>query len=617
MLRNRKSSPRLARPRLAAAVLSLAALAGAVLATRLPGCSGTRETGDEKPESTALSAFGDLALVFDDITESTGVDFTYRNGFEAKHCAILESLGGGVGVFDYDRDGNLDLFFPGGGHYGENNGADTKILGYPGVLYHSRGGMQYADVSQAATVTSAPFYTHGCASCDYDHDGFTDFLVTGYGGVQLFHNQGDGTFAETSRAVGLTDKLWSSSAAWGDLNGDGNPDLYIAHYATWKMGDPHCTAPAGYEKDCEICPPKMFQALPDVVYFSTGEGGFADKTEFAKILVGKRADDKDNTFGKGLGVVLGDVDLDGDLDIYVANDTVANFLYINNGAGEFRDVAGLNGGAYNEQATPDGSMGVDLGDYNNDGKPDIFVANFERESFAMYHNLDAKKDNPHFSHVSKRLGITALGQLYVGFGTTFIDVERDGDLDILVANGHVINYPSGGIGMLKQLPLALLNRPLGDGRSRRFVSYTDFPKGSYFASRHRGRGLATGDLDNDGDQDLIFCHTNDPSSVIRNGAVTANGELKVRLIGTRSNRDAIGAILTLHTESKAGALDQQRQIKGGGSYLSQSDLACHWGVPEGSTVKGLSIRWPSGREQRISDEQLPLGRELTFIESVQ
>ena len=217
------------------------------------------------------------------------------------------------------------------------------------------------------------------------------------------------------------------------------------------------------------------------------------------------------------------------------------------------------------------------------------------------------------SHRSKKLGITALGELFVGFGAAFIDLDRDADLDLLVANGHVINYPSGGEKMIKQPPLVLVNDLAGD-KSRRFISYVDFPEGNYFAGKHRGRGLALGDLDGDLDQDMVYVHTNDPASVIRSDTVNENGQLKVRFVGVKSNRDAIGVIATLHSTPSGPAAGQQRQVMGGRSYLSQCDLACYWGVPAGDRIEKLVVRWPSGVEQTISADQLPLNRSLTFVE---
>jgi hypothetical protein len=300
--------------------------------------------------------------------------------------------------------------------------------------------------------------------------------------------------------------------------------------------------------------------------------------------------------GKGLGVVVGDIDLDGDVDIYVANDTVDNFLYLNDGHGVFEEVGLFHGVARDANGKAEGSMGTDLGDFDNDGLPDIWVANFEQESFSLYRN----DGHAQFVHVSQGTGITALGQLYVGFGTVFADVDRDGDEDFVVSNGHVINFPKAA--PIRQEPLVLINER---GRFSKAV----FPPGGYFSKPHRGRGLACSDLDDDGDLDFVFSHNDgEANAVVANDTPAAGDWLRVRLVGTRSNRDAIGARLVLHTS----ASDQLRLVKGGGSYESQSDLRPFWGIAPGATVTGLSIHWPSGGDQEYPFSEA--NQTLTIIE---
>jgi hypothetical protein len=295
---------------------------------------------------------------------------------------------------------------------------------------------------------------------------------------------------------------------------------------------------------------------------------------------------------KGLGVLLADVDLDGDLDIYVANDTVPKFLYRNRGNGIFDEVGGQSGAALSDTATADGSMGLDIGDFNNDGLPDLWVANYEHESLALYRN----EGDCQFLHVSRSTGVTAVGSLFVSFGTLFLDFDRDGDEDIFVSNGHVIRYPVNA--PLKQVPL------LFENRSGRFVNVAPVA-GPYLAEPHLGRGVAAGDIDNDGDIDLVLSPINEPTAVLVNESPNTNHWLRVRLIGVRSQRDAVGAHVTLVTS--AGR--QTRQVKGGGSYLSQSDLHCFFGIPREATFERLSIRWPSGATQEFSD----LVVDRTFI----
>ncbi len=534
---------------------------------------------EESGEDVSRSEVGkDVQLR--DVTTAAAIDFTYHNGREAGHNAILESLGGGTAVLDYDLDGQLDIFFTGGGKY-----KDKKILGLPSALYRHADGITFSPVTQEANLGGDQLFTHGCHAGDFDNDGFPDLLVTGYGKLLLFHNQGDGTFLEIAQQAKLDNSLWSTSAGWGDFNADGLLDLYVCNYVNWSFANhPHC---AGTDVGTtEICPPKQFDPLPDAIYYNNGDGTFRNAAKEA----GLRID------GKGLGVMLADVNLDGHLDIYVANDTTDNFLYLNDGKGVFKEVGLLHSVALDNSGAPNGSMGVDVGDYNGDGMPDLWVANYEQESFALYENVGKGT----FLHVSDKAGVTALGGLFVGFGTAFLDVDFDGDEDLIVINGHVINFPPSG--RVRQLPLLLINE-----KQRRFVR-KQFAEDQYFAQRHRGRGLALADMNNDGSQDLLVSNSFEPVAFLVNETKNANRWLRVRLIGRQGNRDAVGARLLLHTSVG----DQLRMVKGGGSYLSHSDLRVTWGVASGVDVTGLTIYWPNGEVQKITD--LTMSQTMTLLE---
>ena len=522
---------------------------------------------------------------FSELTEANGVRFMFQDGQEAGHYAILESLGGGVALFDYDGDGALDIFLPGGGGYGPHN----EILGRSGALFHNVEDRTFHEVTSPAGVQEAPYYSHGTAVGDYDDDGFPDLLVTGYGGLLLFHNQGDGTFVESARRAGLTDDLWSSSAAWGDVNGDGVLDLYVAHYVNWSFAnDPVCHS--GNMASRDVCPPKKFEGLPHLLYAGVGDGTFRDISRQAGLE--PRGD-----LGKGLGVLIADVDLDGDLDIYVANDTVPKFLYRNKGDGTFDEIGGQSGTALSATANPDGSMGLDIGDFNLDGLPDLWVANYERESLALYRN----EGDCQFLHVSNMTGVTAVGTQFVSFGTLFFDFDRDGDEDVFVTNGHVTRTASGS--QIRQLPLLLENR------SGRFLNVAS-AAGPCLSVPHLGRGVASGDLDGNGSIDLVLSPINEPTSVLMNESTNENHWLRVRLVGVKSHRDAIGAHLTLTTS----AGQQTRQVKGGGSYLSQSELHCFFGIPANAKFEKLSIRWPSGILQELTD--LAADRQIIVVEEL-
>ena len=532
--------------------------------------SGTQnELSPRVTEAGPDDAFPSVAR-FTERAEGAGISFTYRNGEESGHYAILESLGGGIGMIDYDHDGNVDLFVPGGGRYE----SEKKVVGMPAGLFRNHGDWQFSAAADAAGVANAPWFSHGAAVTDFDNDGFSDVLVTGYGGLLFFQNQGDGTFREIARKSGLTDAQWSSSAACGDIDGDGNPDIYVAHYVNWSPdNNPVCDGPeAGLR---EVCPPRRFEPLQDVIYHNNGDGTFSDFTTELQL----------RTDGKGLGVLMADVDLDGHIDIYVANDTVPNFLYRNRGEGKLEDASTRSGTSLSDSGTPDGSMGVDVGDYNLDGRPDLWVSNFERESFALYRN----EGNFFFQHVSRSTGVTAVGGLAVGWGTVFLDFDRDGDEDVFVSNGHVVRYPMNA--PVRQPPLLFQNDP-----GPRFHNVAP-GAGEYLQTPHMGRGLACGDLDNDGDQDLVISCTNEPVAVLTNHSGT-NSSLVIRLIGTRSNRDAVGAFVRIR--AAAGQPQLIRLVKAGGSYASSSDPRLFFGVGSAASVAEVEVHWPSGVTQNLN-----------------
>jgi enediyne biosynthesis protein E4 len=528
-----------------------------------PGCRNSTT-----PVPSTASVRPRAVLQFQDITAESGVDSTFRNGREAGVFSILESLGGGTGVLDFDQDGWVDLFFTGGGGF-----EGQKIFGHSSRLFRNLTGKQFVNVSTTARLVDPYTYTQGCSTGDYDCDGFPDILVTGYAGLQLFHNLGDGAFEEVHVAAGLTDALWSSSAAWGDLSGDGWPDLYVTHYVDWSFeNNPFCPSPWP-EHDQDVCPPRAFAPLPDVVYYSRGDGTFRDATSEA----GLRSD------GKGLGVILADLDHDADLDVYVANDMVDNFLYENDGAGHFVEMGLLTGTATDFEGKANGSMGLAVCDYDDDLKPDLWVTNFEQETFALYRNEGAGI----FVHASREAGITALGNLFVGFGTAMADLDCDGDEDALIANGHVVYYPT----VSSQRQEALLLENIGGGL------FVRVDPGGYFSEQHVGRGLVTADLNNDGLPDAVAGNSNEPAAVLLNTTQATGSWVRLRLVGRKSGRDAVGARVVL----KSTTGDQLRHVAGGGSFESQNDIRVHFGVPAGAEPLTATIWWPDGTVQSLDD----------------
>jgi hypothetical protein len=551
---------------------------------------------------------------FEDVTAGAGLTFVYRNGEEAGQATILESLGGGVALLDYDGDGLLDVFLTGGGTF---DGPDRKdIRGRPCQLYKNLGGFRFRDVTAEVGLDRLAdggpwFYTHGCAVADYDNDGWPDLLVTGWGRLALFHNVPDGKggrrFEEVTRAAGLTDALWSTGAAWGDLDGDGYPDLYVCHYVNWSWGNnPPCKDYRDQTRP-DVCAPKVFTALPHALYHNNGDGTFTDVSADAGLRVPRpegayarlthlgpearerlRRADREKDYGKGLGVLIADLDGDGRPDVYAANDTSGNFLYLNRGAGRLEEVGAERGAACDDAGTPTGSMGVDAADYNGAGALSLFVSNYQNEAHALYRNRGGGR----FVFASRSAGIAAVGLTYVGFGTGFLDFDLDGHEDLFLSNGHVVHYPPPP-GEVRQRPLLLRNarRP---GDSPHEVGFEDVSAraGPYFQARHLGRGAAVGDLDNDGRADIVLNPINEPAVVLHNRHDSGHHWLGVALVG-RPYRDAVGARLEL----EVGGRTLVRAAKGGGSYLSSGDRRVIFGLGPAAAVGCLSVRWPSGKTQ--------------------
>jgi hypothetical protein len=523
---------------------------------------------------------------FQDVTADSGVKFIHRNGEEADHYTILESLGGGVALFDYDGDGLLDIFVTGGGHFG---GADKKdIQGYPCKLYKNLGNWKFRDVTAEAGLEREWFYTHGCAVADYDCDGWPDLLVTGYGRIALFHNESDGhggrRFVEVTQKAGLDDRLWSTSAAWADLDGDGYPDLYVCHYVDWSWKNHRtCTDHTSAARD--VCAPEYFPGVPHRLYHNNRNGTFTDVSKEAGLRMGP------TDCGMGLGVVIVDINDDRRPDIYAVNDSIRSFLYRNDsrpGELRFTELAALAGTAVPDTGIPDGSMGVDAADYDGCGRPSLFVTTFQGQVPALYHN-ECAGDKILFRYATGPAGLGSLGTTFVGFGAAFVDVDLDGWEDLVTVNGHVLRHPTtGGV---QQRSLFLRNR--GDGT----FAEASHQGGPYFDYElHRGRGLAVGDLDNDGRPDLVISHENESVILLRNAPrgdrVPQHHWLGLELLG-RDHRDIAGAKIVV----EAGKRRLTRFAKGGGSYLSASDRRVLVGLSTADRVDRVSVFWPWGEEQ--------------------
>lgn len=504
---------------------------------------------------------------FQEMTARTGIQFSYANGRSAGEYAILESLGGGVGLIDYDQDGRIDVYFAGGGDL-RNKTISTRKCG----LFRNQGDWQFAEVTGPTNTSADRYFTHGVAVADFDSDGMADLAISGYGGVQLLQNMGDGTFAELPPLAGRVPVSWSSSLAWADLDSNGHVDLYVAHYVDWSwQNHPQCAGQGDVAR--EVCSPKEFSGVQDVIYFNDGQYPMrADTT-----AIGAESN------GKGLGVAVCDVNADGWVDIYVANDTTDNFLYLNDGKGKFTESAVLAGVSGDDKGISNGSMGICILDVNLDTRPDILVTNFERELTALYRN-DGEAT---FTYASRQVGLATSNGSLVGFGVASLDYNFDGYPDVAIANGHV-SYASP-YAPYRQLPLLLTNE------RGRFKTNSDV---ACFQQPRTGRGISVGDLDNDGAADLVFSNLEDPVNLFRAVSPTDHHWISVRVVGRQSNRDGIGAKLSL----KSSEHELTRFVSGGGSYLSQSDYRQLFYLPKSRDRQSpeparLRIDWPS----RISE----------------
>ena len=564
-------------------------------------CNSKQSTGEAVPVAATGPKPGDEAEAYDgpawfeDVTAQSGIDFTYKNGYEADHMAIIESLGGGIALLDYDHDGLMDVFIAGGGYYD-----GKKVLGHPGRLYKNLGGFKFKDVTAEVGLNVPCAYSHGLAVADVNRDGWPDLLVTGYNRLTLFINTDDGKggrkFVDVTEKAGLTERLWSSGAAFVDLDGDGYPDLYVCHYGDWGFDTNHPTFCTYDGKTRDVCAPRKFTPLQHHLYRNNGNGTFTDITTTVEIgkekngtpIRGLRKD------GKGLGVLAVDINADGRPDLYIANDTDDNFLYVNRtvpgGPIILEEVGGLSGVARDNRATPNGSMGLDAGDPSRTGRPALFVTNYEGELHALYTNQTTREpvspaaptgDNIVFDFESHKNGIVDLGPLMVGWGTAFCDFDRDGWEDLFIAHGHAVMFPSSGAGR-QQLAKLLMNEK---GKFKRISARG----GPYFKTRHNSRGIALGDLDNDGKPDLIISHLNEPVTVLKNTVPTQFNWVGFGLMGEKF-RDITGGKLVV----EAGGETFTRFLKAGGTYAGSNDPRVNVGIAAATTIDKVTVYWPNG-----------------------
>jgi enediyne biosynthesis protein E4 len=508
---------------------------------------------------------------------TTGLVFTHHNGATGQYY-MPELMGAGVALLDYDGDGDLDVFLVESGSIGgAAAGSGTSRL-FRNDLSVGAGGrrtLRFTDVTSRAGIGWRA-YGMGTAVADYDNDGDLDLFLTSFGPDALYRNNGDGTFTDVTAAAGVSDPLWSTSAAFLDYDRDGDLDLFVANYLDFAVTDNKICSDALGARD--YCGPRAYRPVPDRLYRNDGQGRFTNVTEAAGIA---RAD------GPGLGVSAGDYNGDGWLDLYVANDATANQLWINRRDGTFADEGVLSGAALNAAGNPEGSMGIASGDADNDGDEDLFVTNIIGETFALYEN-DGKAN---FEDARSRWGLAQPTASFTGFGTEWIDYDNDSALDLFATNGavNVVESQRG-----QPSPFRMKNLLFHNGGTRRFANVSG-EAGPAFALDHVGRGAAFGDLDNDGDTDIVVTNNNGPVRLLLNEAARGAHWVQIRLQQDGGNRDGLGAWIGVE---RAKQPTLWRRIRTDGSYLSAGDVRGHFGLGSSASVGGVVVRWPDGTRER-------------------
>ncbi len=533
-----------------------------------------------QPERSTLGQ-APATVVFTDVTQEAGIDFEHHNGRSGRKY-LPETLGSGCAFFDYDNDGLPDIFLV------NSKPWSGRAEGITSKLYRNAGGGRFEDTTDAAGLGSA-MYGLGVAAADYDNDGFSDLYVTVLDGDRLFRNQGNGTFQDVTKSAGIDNARFGTSAAWFDYDLDGHLDLLVANYVQWSADEDLWCSMDGSTKT--YCTPESYTGQPSVLYRNRGDGTFEDVSARAGV---------DDPTAKALGIAIFDYDSDGWPDVFQANDTQPNKLYRNEGDGTFSEHGVSAGIAYAEDGKARGAMGVDAADYDRSGRFHLLVGNFANEMLNLFHN----EGNGLFVDEAPTSQIGRDSLLSLTFGAFFFDYDLDGHLDIFCANGHLdeeIEIVQPAV-KFAQAPQLFRN----DGRGG-FELIPPSP-GHDLAKPLVGRGAAYADYDRDGDLDVLITTNDGPAKLLRNDGGSANNYLRVRLVGSESNRSGLGTLLTL-----ASASGQQRQVlRGGSSYCSQSELVATFGLGADTAIDLLEARWPSGRVDRL--EGLEPNREIVLSE---
>jgi enediyne biosynthesis protein E4 len=531
-------------------------------------------------------------ILFEDVAEQAAVRFLARNSVTPRRHQV-ETMLAGVGVFDYNNDGRPDIYFVNGAQIPEVifyiSGGGPPALVKTGPEFHNRlfrnnPDGTFTDVTAQAGVAGEG-YGMGVAAGDFDNDGFSDLFLPGVNHNTLYRNRGDGTFEDVTRKAGLEGidprrgKLWAIAAGWFDYDNDGHLDLFVVNYCVWNLEtEPACGDPKGTLRS--YCDPRLYEGLPNSLYHNNGDGTFTDVSGSSGIAL---------HIGKGMGVAFADYDQDGDMDVFVANDTEPNFLFENRGGGRFVEVGARAGVAFSEDGHPLSSMGADFRDVDNDGREDIFVSALAKETFPLFRNIG----NGRFLDVTRRSLLAKLTMNASGWSTGVFDFNNDGLKDIFVAGGDVQDNTEL-INKLKSKQTSVVLANLGDGR---FADYT-LQAGNALRREALHRGVAFGDFDLDGRIDAVVTALNDRAELLRNVSPAPNHWLAIRLTGRRSNRDAIGA--RIHVVGESG-LEQWNHVTTSTGFACSSDKIVHFGLGGDRAAKLVEIRWPSGTMQRLEN----------------
>jgi len=532
-------------------MVAVVTFSGLIVTGPFVGCkSEPKSSGIDlrKKDAVRTKNVTESLLQFVDRTSDSGVDAICQNGGDAEFRTMLETLGGGVGIVDFDRDGMADFFVNGGGLISKAK----EISGAGSFLYRNLGDWKFLSCIEKASVDTSRLYNHACQFGDIDNDGFQDLVVTGYLGIEVYRNQGDGSFLRMDDC-GIRSDRWSTSAAFADIDNDGCLDLYVANYLKWSF-DKHKVTSAFHGKT-DVASPRGFESEQDFLFVSNQDWTFRMEAKSRGIEI--------ENPGKGLGVVAADIDLDGDTDIYVANDVTDNLLFENDGTGRFVEMGNSKSVALGNDNIPNGSMGVGVCDFDNDGLPDIGVANFESEQFALYRQVK-RADKKFFVFDSEKRRLAASNQMYVGWGTVFLDLDGDFDQELVTNNGNISYFPKNETPM-RQPPVLFENLGSAFERKEKFAC-------EYLTQLHHGRGLAAADFDNDGDWDLLFGNCNENCALLENTTSLATAMTPHLFIGIQGNRDGIGSTFKIERDRDVeGGKSFVRSIVGGGSYLSSGE----------------------------------------------